>query len=127
MRRFVQVIPFLQNTAVFLRATVANIGRDVELVTDFLFIGRTRIVTTTAQSASARTVGFVRAKLNSMAIFALNTPFVWIILCKLFAFLRPFFYFTGNGRFAFTELFCDAFEGVALFQQDFNLQAFSVC
>jgi len=117
----VQVIPFLQNTAVFLRATVANIGRVVELVTDFFFIGRTNIVTTTSQSASTRTVGFVRAQLNSMAIFALNTPIVRIILCKLFAFLRPFFYFTGNGRFAFAELFSDAFEGVTLLQQDFNL------
>jgi hypothetical protein len=79
------------------------------------------VVTTTAQGASARTVGFVRTKLYSMAIFALNAPVVRIILCELLAFLRPFFYFTGNGRFAFTELFSDAFEGVTLLQQDFNL------
>ena len=69
-----------------------------------------------ASGAPLGTIRFVIAELNTLALSAFGTAVVRVMRRKLVAILGVLPYLSGYGGCAFTELYCDVFEGITLFQ-----------
>ena len=64
----VEVIPFFQNTATFIKTSVADIRRLEQTKANFFLVHRANLVTTVAKNAAPGAVRLVAAKLDAMAI-----------------------------------------------------------
>jgi len=126
MRLFVQVVPLTQDTAAFIRAAVADIGRFIEFVADLFLKRGTEFVATAAKGAPPCAVGLVLAELDALTFPAFGAAVVGVMRRKLVTLTGAFLNLAGDGGGAFAELRRDSFERTALFQQNLNLQTVGV-
>ena len=121
-----QVVPLAQDTAAFIRAAVAHIGRFIEFVADLFLKCGAEFVATAAKGASSGTVGLVLAELDALAFPAFGAAVVGVMRRKLVTLMGAFSNLAGDGGGAFVELCCDSFKRTALFQQNLNLQTVGI-